>query len=234
MTMTTARTFARSNYHPKGAVRVEGAGFSEPVTLDFSTVAAGALIFSTARLSVDDMNAARKAAGLAPIAQWQMAFEDQAADHMPSIPAGFVDVSWHNDMCPAFESAALGLTVWIDHSDPQRREFPESHRFAVYEGTSETGQADSPVLTADDWSEVVAFIAAREGRDPEAARAAFLEQLAKDAAEAASNAMALTIQQALGVESGDLAALWFCGEPESTLEQIARDYITTERNHAES
>lgn len=56
--------------------------------------------------------------------------------------------------------------------------------------------------------------------------------LADQAAEAAANAMALAIQTALGVESGDVAALFFDGDHEETLREIARDYIQTERNFA--
>lgn len=222
-------TFTRSTYAPKGAVRViVGTTEGQSITVDFSTHDKGALIYWAGDFpGVDAVNKARAAAGLEPLAQWQIAFPDQAADHMPTIPAGFVDHSWHNDMCPRFESEALNLSLWVDHSDPQRREFPEMKRFNVYEGTSMAEHMnEEPTLSTDDWSDVVAFIAEREGRDVEAARAEYLGKLAREAADAAANAMALVIQKGIGDHSGDIAGLFFSND---ALETMAAALIRFER-----
>ena len=235
MTTQTPEAAAASRFNVDqaiyyGVTQVTVERDSDPVVLQFSSVPAGTLVKASARLSLEDMNAARKAAGFAPLALWQDQFSDQANDHMPEIPAGFEDVSWCNDMCPAFESKALKLSLWVDHSDPEGREFPESDRFTIYKGTSETGQDDMPLLATSDWSEVIAFLAKRQKRDPEEARAAYLEKLAEEAAEAAANAMAMVIQRALGVPSGDLAAMWFDGE--QRLRDVASEYIDAERDAA--
>jgi hypothetical protein len=228
------------DYAPRGAVRVivtDSTDLARPaVKVDFSAKDKGALIYwNGERPSVDVMNKARAAAGLAPLAQWQIEFEDQASDQMPTIPAGFEDHSWHNDMCPRFESEALSLSLWIDHSDPEKREWPEMDRFTIYEGTSFTEHMnDEPTLATSDWSDVVAFIAKREGRDAKAARLQYLAELATAAAEIAADAMALHIQRALGVQSGDLAGIFFSGSDVEGLATVARQYIEAERDSAEA
>ncbi len=54
-------------------------------------------------------------------------------DQMPEF-VGFVDTSWHNDVCPSFQldlGDGQGLRVWVDYADKTRRECPESKRFAL-------------------------------------------------------------------------------------------------------
>lgn len=46
------------------------------------------------------------------------------------------DDSWHNDVCPRFDTALRGrtLTLWIEHPDPNEREDgPETKRYLVQE-----------------------------------------------------------------------------------------------------
>lgn len=87
-------------------------------------------------------------------------FPDFPADEMPEVPASFDDVSWHNDACPSFVSDALGLQIFIDYKDPNQREFPETERFSV-QSQDHGVEVSGPSLATDDWSEVLAFIAAR-------------------------------------------------------------------------
>jgi hypothetical protein len=49
------------------------------------------------------------------------------------------------------------------------------------------------------------------------------------AADAAADAMALTIQQALGVQTGDVAGHFFTGPLLEELANVARAYLRTER-----
>lgn len=79
-------------------------------------------------------------------------FPDFPAADMPVIPAGFKDVSWHNDICPRFVSDALGLEIWVDYADPAHREFPRLHRFSV---CHDGGDND---LVTNDWQAVLAFV----------------------------------------------------------------------------
>jgi len=51
---------------------------------------------------------------------------------MPSLPAGWEDVSWHNDLMPRFINPDLGLGLWIDHSDPALAAWPHQGRFGLY------------------------------------------------------------------------------------------------------
>src|SRR5258708_476606 len=40
------------------------------------------------------------------------------------------DSSWGNDVCPSFKTPDEYLTLWVDHSIPERREL-EGKRFAI-------------------------------------------------------------------------------------------------------
>jgi hypothetical protein len=35
---------------------------------------------------------------------------------------GFVDDSWRNDVCPSMLNEARNLKLWVDYTDPNRRE----------------------------------------------------------------------------------------------------------------
>jgi hypothetical protein len=45
-------------------------------------------------------------------------------DLLLSLPAGWVDVSWHNDVSPSFvkQFGEVAYKLWCDYSDPDRRE----------------------------------------------------------------------------------------------------------------
>lgn len=51
-----------------------------------------------------------------------------------------VDCSWHNDVCPSFgvhglnpndPTRHLTITLWVDHPNPERREWDSARQFAV-------------------------------------------------------------------------------------------------------
>ncbi len=51
-----------------------------------------------------------------------------------TIPAGFEDNSYHNDVCPRFEKQLPDgnyLVIWVDFANPSEREYLNCHRFAV-------------------------------------------------------------------------------------------------------
>jgi hypothetical protein len=48
-----------------------------------------------------------------------------------TMPKGFVDESWHNDLMPTWINESLGLQIWVDHQDAAQREFPEAKRFTL-------------------------------------------------------------------------------------------------------
>jgi hypothetical protein len=90
------------------------------------------------------------------------AFPDYPAADLPAIPAGFVDVSDRNDVCPSFYNAALSLVIWCDYADHYKRDMgTESPRYSL-NSTDECGAFESDIWAGDDWSELLAVLAAAQ------------------------------------------------------------------------
>jgi hypothetical protein len=104
--------------------------------------------------------------------KYQQEFPDFPAADMPAIPQGFEDNSWHNDSCPNFTSAELGLRIWIDYADKAQREHPDASRFAL-EPSDNEDTITEPIIT-DDWAVILAAI-----KEERAEIGACLDQLAK-------------------------------------------------------
>jgi hypothetical protein len=95
------------------------------------------------------------------VSDFQQEFPDFPAADMPAIPAGFVDTSWHNDVCPSFTSDSAGLIIWIDYLDPANREFgAKYHRFDIMQQDCGVERGGESLMT-DDWAEVERFVAAQ-------------------------------------------------------------------------
>lgn len=93
---------------------------------------------------------------------FQIEFPDYPLADMPTMPAGFVDTSWHNDTCPSFHNAALRLTIWIDYVDVEKREFPENEgRFSIVRTDEDGATIEGVDEPTDDWSVILATIAER-------------------------------------------------------------------------
>lgn len=83
-----------------------------------------------------------------------------------TLPEGFVDASWHNDVCPCFEiqtdadaqTGHAGLTLFIDYADPAKRELGEVLRFSATLGDPHMG--GTKWFTTSDWDEMLAWIEA--------------------------------------------------------------------------
>ena len=44
---------------------------------------------------------------------------------VPQLPEGFVDISWHNDVCPSFScdlNDKQEMIIWVNYADEDRRE----------------------------------------------------------------------------------------------------------------
>lgn len=89
-------------------------------------------------------------------------FPDFPATDMPSLPEGFEDHSWHNDVCPHFENAKGRISVWIDYADPAQREFSDAMRFTV-SGITDEGYVGDVLDQSDSWDDVLSFLASVEG-----------------------------------------------------------------------
>lgn len=48
-----------------------------------------------------------------------------------TIPEGFEDSSWHNDVCPSWYSEELDAELWVDYKNPEDREMAGCPRFLV-------------------------------------------------------------------------------------------------------
>jgi hypothetical protein len=81
-------------------------------------------------------------------------FPDFPAADLPAIPADWSDQSWHNDACPCFHIGALA--VFIDYADPAMRDCEGAPRFSV-----QHIEACEELFSSDDWSQVLAFVAAQ-------------------------------------------------------------------------
>lgn len=81
---------------------------------------------------------------------------------MPEIPAGWEDISWHNDVCPSFQVGnpdGIWFRVWIDFEKEAEREFPQSRtRFAI-DRLDEVSGDEETLMQSDDWAEIVAKVA---------------------------------------------------------------------------
>jgi hypothetical protein len=90
------------------------------------------------------------------MAKWQDEFPDFDAATMPEIPAGWIDVSWHNDSAPSF-NAGNGKIVSIDFADKDLREFAGGPRFVVM-ADPEIHDHNEPLFESDDWQAVLDFV----------------------------------------------------------------------------
>jgi len=54
---------------------------------------------------------------------WSREFPGFPEIGVDPVSLGFVhDASWHNDLCPSFETADHRQRLWVDHPDPVQRE----------------------------------------------------------------------------------------------------------------
>nr|WP_166294334.1 hypothetical protein [Bradyrhizobium sp. 2S1]MCK7670896.1 hypothetical protein [Bradyrhizobium sp. 2S1] len=81
------------------------------------------------------------------------------------MPQGFEDSSWHNDSCPNFTSAELGLRIWIDYFDPAKREISAGGSRFTLEPADNLDDITDPICT-DDWAVILAAVKKSAPRSP--------------------------------------------------------------------
>jgi hypothetical protein len=98
------------------------------------------------------------------MADYRIEFPDFDPATLPAIPAGFKDVSWHNDVCPAFFNSALLLSIFIDYADMEQREWPDTPRFYIFKCNEDGSRLDedSGDFVSDDWDAIIAYISANK------------------------------------------------------------------------
>lgn len=66
------------------------------------------------------------------------------------------DVSWHNEVCPRFNSERFGLAVWVDYDDPAERELNcidqpgEWKKYTVVQLLDEGELSDDTLFSTED------------------------------------------------------------------------------------
>lgn len=101
---------------------------------------------------------------------WRTQFPDYPvpAEIETLVASGVIeDSSWGNDICPSFElhRHGQGIRLWIDHTDPERREMRGARRFFISPlvkdtrgGTWVIPESSSPLLMTDAVADVLSFI----------------------------------------------------------------------------
>lgn len=76
-----------------------------------------------------------------------------------TIPEGFNDTSWHNDICPSWTHETRNLRLWIEYADPEQREYPDMKRFALTENEA-TNESEGPktFIETDDFNDIINYL----------------------------------------------------------------------------
>jgi len=90
-------------------------------------------------------------------------FPDMPLDSLPEIPAGWEDMSWHNDVSPSFlvHTRADGayVRVWIDYPDEADRELSTKRYTASwYDAEGNSLSEWVPFVETDDWPTLLAAV----------------------------------------------------------------------------
>jgi hypothetical protein len=84
---------------------------------------------------------------------------------LPAIE-GFIDTSWHNDVCPSLtrespDDESKTLILWCDYADVSKREHGDSvRRFTLVQGEYGNPDAQTTLCESDDLDDILAAIAA--------------------------------------------------------------------------
>ncbi len=87
-------------------------------------------------------------------------------DELPEIE-GFVDTSYHHDVCPSLTNKELGLQLFVDYANPEASEYPEGrmsgevgrYRLMQSEKDGEVLYDLETYADTDDFGDVLAAIA---------------------------------------------------------------------------
>lgn len=76
-----------------------------------------------------------------------------------TLPEGFEDTSWHNDICPSFSRELADgskVVIFVDYEDLEKRELSDENRFNVY--VINEDDTYKGTLATDVWSKVLEFV----------------------------------------------------------------------------
>lgn len=81
---------------------------------------------------------------------------------IPTLPQGFIDTSWHNDVSPKFErkyNETHSVVFWVDYSDESRRECGGRQFTVLLQLTDDDGVGSyiepEYIIETDSWDEAV-------------------------------------------------------------------------------
>ncbi len=75
--------------------------------------------------------------------------------------AEYEDISWHNDVCPSFVCTATMRRLWVEHPEPQMREWDAMPRYAVFQMDENYEAVTGHPLYEGDNLDVAMLVAAR-------------------------------------------------------------------------
>ena len=140
-------------------------------------------------------------------------------DDILSFPEGWIDDSWHNDVCPKFIKDKI--LIWCDYKEFDRRE-TEGQQFIVsldHEDGCEPLQAFNSLSDALAFAQTQFTQPSQINIHPED-----VDLLAWDALNAACS----NIQDAIKQPNGDVAGVFFSGEKGEQILSILQEYIRLE------
>jgi hypothetical protein len=77
---------------------------------------------------------------------------------IPALPNGFVDMSWHNDICPKFErkyNETDYVTLWVNYADEDRRECGGNQFVVTILPFDDLCNDIEYVIETDSWDEAI-------------------------------------------------------------------------------
>ena len=77
---------------------------------------------------------------------------------IPALPDGFVDMSWHNDICPKFErkyNETDYVTLWVNYANEDRRECGGKQFIVTILPFDDLCNDIEYVIETDSWDEAI-------------------------------------------------------------------------------
>ena len=77
---------------------------------------------------------------------------------IPALPNGFIDMSWHNDVCPKFErkyNETDYVTLWVNYADEDKRECGGKQFIVTILPFDDLCNDFETILETDSWDEAI-------------------------------------------------------------------------------
>ena len=77
---------------------------------------------------------------------------------IPPLPDGFIDMSWHNNVCPSFErkyNDTEFVALWVNYANPKRRECGGKQFILTILQDNDLCNDIKFILETDSWDEML-------------------------------------------------------------------------------